>query len=109
MALGVALNQLRQQGQGNTLLSSEQQQRLLTAVRDCGRWVAGRPGIDLNRLLGDLHTLGDEMDDLHLVVHEQLWSVFRMRVALLIVESFIQRYREYFQPVDTVGAPALAH
>ena len=28
MALGVALNQLRQQGQGNTLLSSEQQRRL---------------------------------------------------------------------------------
>ena len=109
MALGVALNQLRQQGQGNTLLSSEQQRRLLAAVRDCGRWVAGRPGGDINRLLGDLHTLGDELDDLHLEVHEHLWSVFRMRVALLIVESFIQRYREYFQPVDEAGVPALAH
>jgi len=109
MALGVALNQLRQQGQGNTLLSSEQQRRLLAAVRDCGRWVAGRPGVDLNRLLEDLHTLGDELDDLHLEVHEHLWSVFRMRVALLIVESFIQRYREYFQPVNVTGVPALAH
>jgi hypothetical protein len=49
------------------------------------------------------------MDDLHLDVHEQLWSVFRMRVSLLIVVSFLQRYRGYFQPADTEGVPALAH
>jgi uncharacterized membrane protein YccC len=109
MALGVALNQLRQQGQGNTLLSSEQQQRLLAAVRDCARWAAGRPGTDADRLLGELRVLGDELDDLHLMVHEHLWSVFRMRVALLIVESFVRRYHQYFQPVVATGVPALAH
>ncbi|WP_429531404.1 FUSC family protein [Pseudomonas frederiksbergensis] len=109
MALGVALNQLRQQGQGNTLLSREQQNRLLGAVRETGRLIAGRPGIDLERLLGDLHGLGDEMDDLHLDVHEHLWSVFRMRVSLLIVVAFLQRYRDYFQPTEPEGVQALAH
>ncbi|MFD2883643.1 FUSC family protein [Pseudomonas lini] len=109
MALGVALNQLRQQGQSNTLLSTDQQNRLLAAVRETGRLIAGRPGIDLEQLLGNLRVLGDEMDDLHLDVHEHLWSVFRMRVALLIVVSFLERHRQYFQPVQTEGEPALAH
>ena len=109
MALGVALNQLRQQGQSNTLLSTDQQHRLLAAVRETGRWVAGRPGIDLEQLLETLRVLGDEMDDLHTDVHEHLWSVFRMRVALLIVVSFLQRYPGYFQPADMEGVPVLAH
>jgi uncharacterized membrane protein YccC len=109
MALGVALNQLRQQGRSNTLLSTEQQNRLLAAVRETGRLVAGRPGIDLEQLLGNLRVLGDEMDDLHLDVHEHLWSVFRMRVALLIVVSFLERHRKHFQPADVEGVPALAH
>jgi hypothetical protein len=109
MALGVALNQLRQQGRSNTLLSTEQQNRLLDAVRETGRLIAGRPGIDLEQLLGNLRVLGDEMDDLHLDVHEHLWSVFRMRVALLIVVSFLERHRKYFQPAETEGVPALAH
>ncbi|MDT9673136.1 FUSC family protein [Pseudomonas sp. JV414] len=109
MALGVALNQLRQQGQSNTLLSTDQQNRLLAAVRETGRLIAGRPGIDLEQLLGNLRVLGDEMDGLHLDVHEHLWSVFRMRVALLIVVSFLERHRQYFQPVQREGEPALAH
>lgn len=109
MALGVALNQLRQQGQSNTLLSTDQQHRLLAAVRETGRWVAGRPGIDLEQLLETLRVLGDEMDDLHTDVHEHLWSVFRMRVALLIVVSFLQRYPGYFQPAGVEGVPVLAH
>ncbi|WP_429514787.1 FUSC family protein [Pseudomonas frederiksbergensis] len=109
MALGVALNQLRQQGRNHALLSTDQQNRLLAAVRETGRLIAGRPGADLERLLGNLRSLGDEMDDLHLDVHEQLWSVFRMRVSLLIVVSFLQRYRDYFQLADMEGVPALAH
>lgn len=109
MALGVALNQLRQQGQSNTLLTTEQQNRLLAAVRETGRLIARRPGVDLERLLANLRVLGDEMDDLHVVVHEHLWSVFRMRVALLIVVSFVQRYRDYFQSAGAEGVPALAH
>jgi uncharacterized membrane protein YccC len=109
MALGVALNQLRQQGQSNTLLSTDQQNRLLAAVRETGRLIAGRPGIDLEQLLGNLRVLGDEMDDLHLDVHEHLWSVFRMRVALLIVVSFLERHRKHFQPAETEGVPVLAH
>lgn len=109
MALGVALNQLRQQGQSNTLLTTEQQNRLLAAVRETGRLIARRPGVDLERLLANLRVLGDEMDDLHIVVHEHLWSVFRMRVALLIVVSFVQRYRDYFQSAGAEGVPALAH
>ena len=109
MALGVALNQLRQQGQGNTLLSTDQENRLLAAVRETGRLVAGRPGIELERLLGQLRVLGDELDDLHGDVHERLWSVFRMRVALLIVVAFLQRNGGYFKTPDVEGVPALAH
>jgi len=109
MALGVALNQLRQQGQGNALLSTDQENRLLAAVRETGRLVAGRPGIELERLLGQLRVLGDEMDDLHGGVHEHLWSVFRMRVALLIVVAFLQRNGGYFLTPDVEGVPALAH
>jgi hypothetical protein len=109
MALGVALNQLRKQGRGNTLLSTEQQNRLMAAVRETGRLIAGRPGIDVNPLLANLHALGDEMDDLQRVVHEHLWSVFRMRVALLIVVSFLERHRQHFLPAEPKGVPALAH
>ncbi|WP_223451558.1 MULTISPECIES: FUSC family protein [unclassified Pseudomonas] len=109
MALGVALNQLRQQAQDNTLLSTDQLNRLLAAVRETGRLIAGRAGIDIERLLENLHVLGDEMDDLHLDVHEHLWSVFRMRVALLIVVSFLERYRAWFQPAEQEGDPILAH
>lgn len=109
MALGVALNQLRQQGQGNTLLSAGQQKRLLEGVLKTGRLIARRTGIDVRQLLDELHALGDEMDDLHVVAHEHLWSVFRIRVALLIVVSFVQRYGEHFQPADSEGVTALAH
>lgn len=109
MALGVALNQLRQQGQDNSLLSDDQQNRLLSAVRETGRLIARRTGIDVEQLLSHLRTLGDELDDLHLDVHEHLWSVFRMRVSLLIVVAFLQRYRDYFETADPEGVPALAH
>jgi len=109
MALGIALNQLRQQGQNNTLLSPETQRRLFATVRDTGRLVAGRPGTEPGLVIDGLHALGDELDTLHSSVHEHLWSVFRMRVALLIVVSFLERHRGYFQPETTEGVPALAH
>jgi uncharacterized membrane protein YccC len=110
MALGIALNQLRQQGQNNPLLSPDMQNRLFATVRDTGRLVAGRAGIDMDRVLASLHVLGDELDALHCSVHEQLWSVFRMRVALLIVVSFLERHRGHFEPaIPTEGVPALAH
>ncbi|MBV6823065.1 FUSC family protein [Pseudomonas sp. PD9R] len=109
MAVGIALNQLRQRAQDNPLLSPELQARLFATVRETGRLVAGRPGIETDHVLASLHTLGDELDDLHSSVHDQLWSVFRMRVALLIVVSFLERHRSYYEPATLQGAPALAH
>jgi len=109
MALGIALNQLRQQGQNNALLSPDVQSRLFSTVRETGRLVAGRPGIEVAQVLDSLHTLGDDLDALHTDAHEHLWSVFRMRVALLIVVSFVERYRGYFQPSGDEGDPVLAH
>jgi uncharacterized membrane protein YccC len=109
MALGIALNQLRQQGQGNALLTPALQSQLFATVRETGRLVAGRPGIRADRVIASLHTLGDELDTLHSSVHEHLWSVFRMRVALLIVVSFLERHRRHFEPVTPQGVPALAH
>jgi len=91
------------------LLSDDQQNRLLSAVRETGRLIARRTGIDVEQLLSRLRALGDELDDLHLDVHEHLWSVFRMRVSLLIVVAFLQRYRDYFETADPEGVPALAH
>ena len=112
MALGVALNQLKQQGQGNALMSPQLKDRLQSVLQQSGRLVADRPGVDLQRLTAELRQLGDELDQLHsgelAAGHEHLWAVFRIRVALLIVAAFIERYREFLQPVDT-GVPALAH
>jgi uncharacterized membrane protein YccC len=109
MALGIALNQLRQQGQNNVLLSLPTQERVLATVRQTGRLVAGRTDIDVDRVLDSLHALGDELDALHCSAHEHLWSVFRMRVALLIVVSFLQRHRRHFESATLQGAPAIAH
>lgn len=109
MALGVALNQLRQQGQGNSLLDDEVQSRLLATVRETGRLIAGRQGIELTAVLGSLHQLGDYLDTLHSGAHEHLWSVFRMRVALLIVVSFLERHSAHFQTVDVEGVADFAH
>nr|WP_314533142.1 FUSC family protein [uncultured Pseudomonas sp.] len=109
MALGVALNQLRQQGQGNPLLSDEVQRRLLATVRETGRLVAGRQGIEVAAVLGRLHHLGDYLDTLHSGAHQHLWSVFRMRVALLIVVSFLERHQAHFQTVDVDGVADFAH
>ena len=109
MALGIALNQLRQQGQGNALLTPAVQSQVFATVRETGRLVAGRPGIQVGHVIDSLHALGDELDALHSSVHEHLWSVFRMRVALLIVVSFLERHRHHFEPLAPQGVPALAH
>lgn len=109
LALGIALNQLRQQGQNNVLLSPQTQTRLFATVQEAGRLVAGRPNFEVDRVIDSLHALGDELDALHCSVHEHLWSVFRMRVALLIVVSFLERHRGHFEPVTLQGVPALDH
>ncbi|MNE46291.1 hypothetical protein D3C80_1406180 [compost metagenome] len=112
MALGVALNQLKQQSQDNVLLSPQIKERLQSILRQTGRYVADRPGVDFDELTDELRLLGEELDQLHSSElasgHEYLWSVFRIRVALLIVASFIERYREFLQPSDA-GVPILAH
>lgn len=109
VALGVAMHQLRQQAQNNGLLTDAFGQRLASALRKTGRLVAGRDDVQLAALLATLHQLGDELDELHAVSHEHLWSVFRMRVALLIVVSFLERHGDYLQPQDLEGEPQLAH
>ncbi|NNA67753.1 FUSC family protein [Pseudomonas gessardii] len=111
MALGIALNQLKQQGQDNALLMPATKARLQAILEQSGRYVAGRPGVDVQALTTSLRQLGDELDQLHASAlpsgHGQLWSVFRIRVALLIVASFLERYREFLEPVEE-GVPALA-
>ncbi|AXI61525.1 FUSC family protein [Pseudomonas kribbensis] len=109
VALGVAIHQLRQQVQGNALLTDTFGRQLMAALRQTGRFVAGRPDVHLPALLATLHALGDELDDLHAATHEHLWSVFRMRVALLIVVSFLERHGDYLQHNTAEGEPVLAH
>ncbi|MCU0070426.1 FUSC family protein [Pseudomonas koreensis] len=109
VALGVAMHQLRQQAQNNTLLTDAFGRQLSTALRQTGRFVAGRPDVRLTPLLTTLHALGDELDALHVATHEHLWSVFRMRVALLIVVSFLERHGEHLQPDSSEGEQVLAH
>jgi len=107
--VGIALNQLRQQGQNNPLLDPQTQGRLFATIRQTGRLIAGRPDVAVEAVLDSLQALGDELDALHCSVHEQLWSVFRLRVALLIVVSFLQRHRHHFESAAPQGVPALAH
>lgn len=109
VALGVAMHQLRQQAQNNALLTDAFGRQLSTALRQTGRFVAGRPDVRLTPLLTTLHSLGDELDALHVATHEHLWSVFRMRVALLIVVSFLERHGEHLQPDRSEGESVLAH
>ncbi|WP_449433239.1 FUSC family protein [Pseudomonas putida] len=111
MALGVALNQLKQQSRGNALLNPQLEQRLQSIVRQAGRYVANPSGVDVQELTDQLGLLGTELDHVHAGEqapgHEHLRSVFRIRVALLIVAAFIERYHDVFQPSDP-GVPALA-
>jgi uncharacterized membrane protein YccC len=112
MSLGVALNQLKQQSQDNQLLPASTRTRLQSLLEQSGLYVAGLHAVDWRALTDDLRRLGDELDQLHAAAlssgHAQLWSVFRIRVALLIVASFIERYREFLEPAEE-GVSALAH
>ncbi|QQZ39660.1 FUSC family protein [Pseudomonas sp. SK3(2021)] len=112
MTLGVAMNQLKQQSLDNPWLSSAANADLQQLLRRIGRYVAGRPGLAVDELLARLRELGDYLDQLHGAdrpqAHEQLWSVFRMRVSLLIVGAFLERYSPMLQPTET-GEPVLAH
>ncbi|MFI8221859.1 FUSC family protein [Pseudomonas sp. NPDC085632] len=109
VALGVAMHQLRQQAHNNALLTDTFNQRLASAVHKTGRFVAGRQDVQLAPLLTTLQTLGDELDELHVASHEHVWSLFRMRVALLIVVSFLQRHGDTIQRSVPEGEAALAH
>lgn len=112
MTLGVAMNQLKQQSLDNPWLSSATNADLQQLLRRIGRYVAGRSALEVDELLARLRELGDYLDQLHTddrpQAHEQLWSVFRMRVSLLIVGAFLERYSPMLQPTET-GEPALAH
>ncbi|OLF53581.1 FUSC family protein [Pseudomonas chlororaphis] len=112
MTLGVAMHQLKQQSLDNPWLDSAANADLQQLLRRVGRYVAGRPGLDVEALLARLRELGDHLDQLHgderPQAREQLWSVFRMRVSLLIVGAFLERYSPLLQPTET-GEPALAH
>lgn len=103
------MQQLRLQAQNNTLVTPAFSQHLSSALRHTGRFVAARDDVQLAPLLERLHALGDELDELHVASHEHLGSVFRMRVALLIVVSFLQRHGEYLQAGTVEGEPILAH
>ncbi|MGE7955531.1 FUSC family protein [Pseudomonas sp. NPDC089530] len=112
MTLGVAMHQLKQQSLDNPWLSPEGNASLQQLLRRVGRYVAGRGGLEASELLAQLRALGDHLDTLHgddrPQAHEQLWSVFRMRVSLLIVGAFLERYGPMLHPTET-GDPALAH
>ena len=109
MALGVALNQLRQQGQSNTLLSPDLQQPV---VGDCpgnrDGWSPVGPGSTSTQLLEACTPWAMNWTTCIPDVHEHLWSVFRMRVALLIVVSFLRALpRATFNPQTWKEYPPL--
>ncbi|MEG1040300.1 MAG: FUSC family protein [Pseudomonas sp.] len=112
MALGVALRQLQEQNRANLLLSASTRERLEQVLRSTGRYVAGRTQGQLPTLLDTLQTLGEELDALHSAqfqaAPEQLRSLFRIRVALLVIAGFLRHYSAYLDPAAE-GAPVLAH
>lgn len=112
MALGVALRQLQEQGRANLLLSESTRMRLEQVLRDTGRYVAGRTQGQLAPLLETLQELGEALDTLHSdqlnAPPDQLRSLFRIRVALLVIAGFLRHYSVYLDPVAE-GEPALAH
>ncbi|MNJ68311.1 hypothetical protein D3C77_645480 [compost metagenome] len=81
-------------------------------LRNTGRYVAGRTQGQLSALLDTLQTLGEELDALHSAQFsappEQLRSLFRIRVALLVIAGFLRHYSAYLDPAAE-GEPALAH
>lgn len=112
MSLGVALRQLQEQGRANRLVADSTRERLEQVLRNTGRYVAGRTQVQLPALLDTLQALGEELDALHgerfTAPAEQLRSLFRIRVALLVIAGFLRHYSTYLDPAGE-GEPALAH
>jgi hypothetical protein len=111
MALGVAVSQLIQQSRSGALLTAETQAQLQSILTRTGRYVEGLPGVDRLALMIDLRSLGDFLDQPQASEWSSgpaLWRVFRLRVALLIVASFIEHYYESFE-LTKDGVTALAH
>ncbi|WXL26566.1 FUSC family protein [Ectopseudomonas mendocina] len=112
MSVGLALHQLKQQAINGDYLGSELKARLHAMVDQVGALMINRQLIDHVRLATDLRQFGAELDQRHsaaiATVQQQLWSLFRINVALLIVASFIERYSDFMQP-DPQGEPQLAH
>lgn len=109
MSLGVSLNMLKQQ---RAQLAPELNNRLQQLLEQIGALLSDQRRIDHLQLAQDLRALGAQLDERHSVArassHEQLWSLFRINVALLIVASFIERYSEFLQPLPS-GESRLAH
>jgi uncharacterized membrane protein YccC len=109
MSLGVSLNMLKQQ---RAQLEPELNNRLQQLLEQIGALLGDQRRIDHRQLAADLRALGAQLDERHSVArassHEQLWSLFRINVALLIVASFIERYSEFLQPLPS-GENRLAH
>ncbi|UVM19515.1 FUSC family protein [Pseudomonas wadenswilerensis] len=112
MALGVAMRQLQEQGRANPLLPEALRVQLEQVLRNAGRYIAGRTSVVLPSLLQTLQALGESLDNLHgeqlQAPAEQLRSLFRIRVALLVIAGFLRHYSPYLEPAAE-GAPALAH
>ncbi|MCU1719384.1 FUSC family protein [Pseudomonas sp. 5P_3.1_Bac2] len=109
MSLGVSLNLLKQQ---RAQLEPVFDNRLQQLLEQIGAMLSDQRRIDHLQLAHDLRDLGAQLDERHSVAransHEQLWSLFRINVALLIVASFIERYSEFLQPLSS-GESRLAH
>ncbi|MNN79481.1 hypothetical protein D3C81_1961320 [compost metagenome] len=112
MALGVALRQLQEQSRDNPLIAAQTRVQLEQVLRDTGRYVAGRTQVHLALLLDTLQALGEALDAVHSeqfdAPAEDLRSLFRIRVALLVIAGFLRHYSGYLDPAAE-GAPALAH
>ncbi|KRW61666.1 FUSC family protein [Pseudomonas sp. TTU2014-080ASC] len=112
MSVGLALHQLKQQAQQGNYLGSELKARLHDMVDQVAGLMINRQRIDHVRLAAQLREFGAELDQRHSLAvatgQEQLWSLFRINVALLIVASFIERYSDFMQP-EQIGEPQLAH
>jgi uncharacterized membrane protein YccC len=107
MSLGVALNQLKLQSLHSIYLGPALKAQVELLLGQVGTLLAGRQRVDHLQLAANLRQLGAELDQRHSPAstagHEQLWSLFRINVALLIVASFVERYSEFLQPEPSGG------
>ncbi|MNJ72475.1 hypothetical protein D3C77_691300 [compost metagenome] len=108
----MALRQLQEQSRDNPLIAASTRVQLEQVLRDTGRYVAGRTQVHLALLLDTLQALGEALDAVHSeqfdAPAEDLRSLFRIRVALLVIAGFLRHYSGYLDPAAE-GEPALAH